>query len=59
MLAKDAKLQADLVAADVALDAMESAASAGDQFGLQAGHDRLLQELRGVYADAADIAGRD
>lgn len=59
LLAKDAQLQADLVAANVALDAMESAASAGDQVGLQAGHDQLLKALRGVDADAADIAGRD
>jgi hypothetical protein len=57
--AEDAKLQADLMAADVALDGMESAASGRDQVGLQAGHDQLLKALRGVDADAADIAGRD
>lgn len=57
--AEDAQLQADLVAADGALDAMESAASGHDQVGLQAGHDQLLKALRGVDADAADIAGRD
>jgi len=57
--AEDAKLQADLMAADVALDGMESAASGRDQVGLQAGHDQLLKALRGVDADAADSAGRD
>jgi hypothetical protein len=57
--AEDAKLQADLMAADAALVAMESAASGHDQVGLQAGHDQLLRALRGVDADAAGIAGRD
>jgi hypothetical protein len=56
--AEDVKLQADLMAADVALEAMESAASGRDQVGLRASHDQLLQALRGVDADAADIAGR-
>jgi hypothetical protein len=56
--AEDAKLQADLMGADVALDVMESAASSRDQVGLQAGHDQLLQALRGVEADAGDIAAR-
>ena len=56
--AQDASLQADLMAAEVALDAVESAASRHDQVGLQAGHDQLIRALRGVDAAAADIAGR-
>jgi hypothetical protein len=54
--AKDRRLQADLLAADTALDAMESARSAGDQVGLEAGRGALLQALSRVNSDAADIA---
>jgi hypothetical protein len=59
LAAEDAKLQADLMAADVALDVMESAASGRDQVGLRAGHDQLLQALGEVDATAAGIAGRN
>jgi hypothetical protein len=44
------------LAADTALDAMESALSAGDQVGLEAGRGALLQALSRVNSDAADIA---
>jgi hypothetical protein len=57
LVAKDGRLQADLVAADAALDAMASALSAGDQVSLQSGHDALRRALNRVVSDAADIAG--
>ena len=41
LAAKDGRLQADLFTAYTALGAMASALSAGDQIGLQAGHDVL------------------
>ena len=52
---KDGRLQADLFAADVALNAVESALSASDQVGLQAGNEALRQALGQVEADAANI----
>jgi hypothetical protein len=55
--AKDARLQSDLLAADVSIDAMTAALSAGDQVSLQAGHDALRQALNRVDTDAGDIAG--
>jgi hypothetical protein len=57
LVAKDGRLQADLVATDAALDAMASALSAGDQVSLQSGHDVLRQALNRVLSDAADITG--
>jgi hypothetical protein len=51
----DARLQADLVSADVALDAMESALSGGDDVALQAGDDKLQQALIRIQSDVADI----
>jgi hypothetical protein len=54
---KDASLQADLVAAYSALDAMETALSAGDQAGFQAGLAALRQQLARVDAHATSIAG--
>jgi len=56
LAAKDGRMQADLLAADRSLDALESALSAGDQVALQAGHDALRQALSRVESDAADIA---
>jgi len=55
LAAKDGRMQADLLAADRSLDALESALSAGDQVALQAGHDALRQALSRVESDAADI----
>jgi len=55
LAAEDGRLQADLVAADLALDAMESALSARDQVALQAGHNALGQAINRVASDAADI----
>jgi hypothetical protein len=51
----DARLQADLLAADQAVYAMESALNAGDQAGLQAAQDLLRQALGRVDADSAGI----
>jgi hypothetical protein len=56
LAAKDARLQSDLVTADVALDAMASAPSAGDQITLQAAHNSLIQALGRADSDAADVA---
>lgn len=56
LAAMDARLGADLFAAYVALNAMESALLAGDQVGLQAGRGDLRQALRQVESDAANIA---
>ncbi len=58
LAAKDARLGEDLFAAYVALNAMESALSAGDRVGLQAGHGDLRQALGRVESDAANIANR-
>jgi hypothetical protein len=58
LLKKDASLQADLVAAYSALDAMQTALSAGDQAGFQAGLTALGHELARVDADATSISGR-
>ena len=58
LAAMDARLGADLFAAYVALNAMESALSAGDQVGLRAGRGDLRQALRQVESEAADIANR-
>ena len=52
---KDARLQADLFAADVALGAMDSALSAGDQAALQTGYTAVRQALGRIDADAAGI----
>ncbi len=57
--AQDARLRAALMSADVALEAMESAASGRDEVGFRVGHDQLIQALQGVDAAATDIAGRD
>ena len=57
LLQKDASLQADLVAAYSTLDAMESAVSAGDQVGFQAGLAALRLELARVSTDATSITG--
>jgi hypothetical protein len=57
LASKDARLQADLVTADGALDAMETALSTGDQASLETGQATLRQALSRVDADAADIAG--
>lgn len=56
MAAKDRRLQTDLLAADAALDAMDSALSAGDQVQLGAGQNALRQALSRVGSDAAGIA---
>jgi len=58
LAAMDARLGADLFGAYVALNAMESALSDGDQVGLQAGRGDLRQALRQVESDAANIANR-
>lgn len=58
LLQKDASLQADLVAAYSALDAMETALSAGDEVEFQAGAGALRQELARVDVDARSIVGR-
>jgi hypothetical protein len=55
LVPKDGRLQADLAATDVALNAMASGLSAGDQVALQAGHDTLRQALNRIVSDAADI----
>ena len=55
LVQKDAALQADLVAAYSALDAMETALSAGDQAGFQVGLTALRQQLARVDADATSI----
>lgn len=53
---KDLRLQSDLISADVALNAIESALSTADQFALLAGHDALRGALVRVDSDAADIS---
>jgi hypothetical protein len=58
LAAKDQLLQAHLVAADAALNAMESALSAGNQVGFQTGLDALRQALTQIDFDATSIAGR-
>jgi hypothetical protein len=57
LVQKDASLQANLVAAYSALDAMATALSTGDQAAFQAGLVALRQALAGVDADATSIAG--
>jgi hypothetical protein len=57
LVQKDATLQSDLVKAYLSLDAMETALSAGDQVGFQAGLAALRQALAGVDAEATGIAG--
>lgn len=52
---KDARLEADLFAADAAIGEMASALSAGDQVALRAGHDGLLLAIDRSNLDAADI----
>jgi hypothetical protein len=52
---KDGLLQADLLSADVALDSMESALSAGDQPALQGGGSALRKALVRIESDAAGI----
>jgi len=54
---KDAVLQADLVTAYTAGNAMENAASASDQVGFQAGLAAFRQNLARIVADSAGIAG--
>jgi len=54
---KDASLQADLVSAYKACDAMANAVSAGDQVGFQTGLALLRQELARIDADATNIGG--
>jgi len=54
--AQDARLQADLVHADLALDLVESALSGSDQARLQAGLTNLRQWLARADTDAAAIA---
>lgn len=55
LVAKDGRLQADLVAADMSLYTMASALSARGQAELLAGHNALRQALRQADSDAADI----
>jgi hypothetical protein len=57
LVQEDASLQAHLMAAYSALDAMETALSAGDQVGFEAGLTALRQQLARVSADATSIAG--
>lgn len=56
LAAKDQRLQADLLAADSALNALSSALSAGDQLQLVAGQNALRQALNRVDADASGIS---
>lgn len=56
LAAKGGRLQADLLAADVALDAISSALSAGDQLQLGTGRNALRQALSRVDRGATDIA---
>lgn len=56
LAAKDARLQADLLAADLALNSMSSSLSAGNQAQLAAGRNALRQALSLVDRDATDIA---
>jgi hypothetical protein len=55
LAANDARLQADLVTAEVALDAMDSALSEGDDLALQAGDEKLRQALVLIQSDVAAI----
>jgi hypothetical protein len=57
LVAKDSQLQADIFAADSALNTMDSALAAHDQAALSAGHDALVRALAKVTADAAAIVG--
>jgi hypothetical protein len=56
LAAKDEHLQADLLAADTAVNSMSSALSAGNQLQLGAGRNTLRQALSLVDRDATDIA---
>lgn len=56
LAAKDRRLQTDLLAADAALDAMDSALSTGDQLQFEAGRNALRVALNRVNGDATDIA---
>jgi hypothetical protein len=56
LVQKDATLQVDLVTAYSVLDAMETAISAGDQVGFQAGLTVLREQLARVSTDATSIA---
>jgi hypothetical protein len=56
LAAKDERLQADLLAADVALNSMSSALSAGNQLQLGDGRNALNQALSLVDQDATDFA---
>ncbi len=56
LAAKDGRLQADLLAADAALDALDVALSAGDQTKLISSQNTLRQALSRAGGDAADIA---
>jgi hypothetical protein len=57
LVQEDASLQADLLTAYSALEAMETALSAGDQAGFLAGLTALRQDLARVDAEATTIAG--
>jgi hypothetical protein len=56
LAAKDERLQADLLAADVAMDAMDSALSAGDQTRLVSSQGALRLALGRAASDITDIA---
>ena len=56
LAAKDRQLKADLLTADMSLDAIASALSAADQVGLQTGYAALRQALGRADSDAAAIA---
>jgi hypothetical protein len=55
LTAKDRRLQTDLLAADAALDAMDSALSTRDQLQFEAGQNALRLALSRVSTDAVDI----
>jgi hypothetical protein len=57
MHTQDARLQADLVAADAALAQTEAALTAGNQPGLVSAHDALARAMSRVDADIIAIAG--
>jgi hypothetical protein len=56
LAAKDRQLKADLLTADMSLDAMASALSAADQVALQTGYAALRRALGRADSDAAGIA---
>jgi hypothetical protein len=58
LAAKHTQLQADLFAAYVALNTMESALSAGDPVSLRTGVESLQHALGQVESDAANVAAR-